>query len=179
MAAITPQKKRPSEHWASFDDWNCDGTREHIKEFIESINKTALLEHASTILGSSAVSISERFSMSQHWCCFEIAAPDNDRFLVARLRLPNPALSGIVVTDASTEYAIQCEVATMQFLRDKAKSVPISAVHAYEASGSTRAFSVGAAYMLVQGIHGTLLQDVEYPVDDLPVSLGSSPLCLR
>ena len=84
MAA--PKKRRPSERWASFDDWNYGGMRQRLEGFMASINKTALAEHASAVLGSPA-SMSEPFSAGQYWCCFELVAPD-DRLLVARVRLP-------------------------------------------------------------------------------------------
>ncbi|KAK0713353.1 hypothetical protein B0T26DRAFT_617917, partial [Lasiosphaeria miniovina] len=79
------KKMRPSERWASFDDWN-GGMRQRLEGFMASINKAALTEHASVVLGSPA-SMSEPFSAGQHWCCFELIAPDG-RFLVARVRLP-------------------------------------------------------------------------------------------
>jgi hypothetical protein len=55
-----PKKKKPSERWASFDDWDYDGMKERLEKFMASINKTALAEHAEIVL-NSPVSMSEPF----------------------------------------------------------------------------------------------------------------------
>lgn len=141
------KKKRPSERWASFDDWNYGGMRQRLEGFMASINKTALAEHASALLGSPA-SMSEPFSAGQYWCCFELVAPD-DRILIARVRLPKRPESS--ATDAAEEYLIQCGIATMKFLRENVKTVPSPTFYAYEALGSARAVNAGAAYMLIEG----------------------------
>jgi len=130
-----------------------------------SINKTALAEHASAVLGSPA-SMSEPFSAGQYWCCFELVAPD-DRLLVARVRLPKHPESN--ATDADEEYLIQCEVATMEFLRGSVRTVPLPRLHAYEAPGSARAISAGATYMLIEGFYGNSLQDIDHSIYNLPV----------
>ncbi|EJT74690.1 hypothetical protein GGTG_08528 [Gaeumannomyces tritici R3-111a-1] len=164
MAA--PKKRRPSERWTSFDDWNYGGMRQRLEGFMASISKAALTEHASVVLGSPA-SMSEPFSAGQHWCCFELVAPD-DRFLVARVRLPKHPESN--ATDTDEEYLIQCEVATMSFLRANVRTVPLPELYAYEAPGSTRAINAGATYMLIQGFYGNSLQDIDQSIYDLPVS---------
>ncbi|KAL8338910.1 hypothetical protein RB598_007292 [Gaeumannomyces tritici] len=164
MAA--PKKRRPSERWTSFDYWDYGGMKQRLEGFMASINKAALTEHASVVLGSPA-SMSEPFSAGQHWCCFEFVAPD-DRFLVARVRLPKHPESN--ATDTDEEYLIQCEVATMNFLRANVRTVPLPELYAYEAPGSTRATNAGATYMLIQGFYGNSLQDIDQSIYDLPVS---------
>ena len=140
-----------------------------------SINKTALTEHASVVLGSPA-SMSEPFSAGQYWCCFELVAPD-DRFLVARVRLPKHPQSS--ATDADEEYLIQCEVETMKFLRANVRTVPIPHLYAYEAPGSVRAINAGATYMLIEGCYGNSLQDVDHSIYNLPVSFTLLHLVYR
>ncbi len=95
-----PSKRRPSDRWSSFGDWNYGGMRQRLEGFMTSINKTALVEHASLVLGSPAC-MSEPFSAGQYWCCFELVAPD-DRFLIARVRLAKHPESP--TTDAVEEY---------------------------------------------------------------------------
>ncbi len=136
-----PKKRRPSERWASFGDWNYGGMRQRLEGFMASINKTGLMEHASAVLGSP-VSMSESFSASQYWCCFELATPD-DRLLVARVRLPKYPESD--ATDADEEYLIQCEVATTKFLQESVKTIPLPRLFAYEPLASARAVNAGAA----------------------------------
>ncbi|KAH6624982.1 hypothetical protein B0J18DRAFT_479693 [Chaetomium sp. MPI-SDFR-AT-0129] len=160
------KKMRPSKRWASFDDWNYGELRQRLEGFMASINKTALTEHASVVLGSPA-SMSKTFSAGQYWCCFELVAPD-DRFLVARVRLPKHPESN--ATDADEEYLIQCEVATMKFLRANSRTVPLPTLYAYEAPGSVRAINAGATYMLIEGFYGNSLQDIDHSIYNLPVS---------
>ncbi|KAK4146978.1 uncharacterized protein C8A04DRAFT_34528 [Dichotomopilus funicola] len=112
--------------------------------------------------------MSEPFSAGQYWCCFELVAPDDDRFLVARVRLPKHPESN--ATDADEEYLIQCEVAAMKFLRANSRTVPLPTLYAYEAPGSVRAINAGAAYMLIEGFYGNSLQDVDHSIYNLPVS---------
>lgn len=162
---------RPSKRWTSFDDWNYGGMRQRLEGFMASINKAALMEHASVVLSSTA-SMSEPFSAGQYWCCFELVAPDG-RFLIARVRLPKHPENN--TTDSDEEYLIQCEVATMKFLRANARTVPLPKLYAYEAPGSVRAINAGATYMLIEGFYGNSLQDVDHSIFNLPVS-SNSPL---
>jgi hypothetical protein len=163
-----PKKMLPSKRWTSFDDWNYGGMRQRLEGFMASINKTALTEHASAVLGSPAT-MSEPFSAGQSWCCFELVAPD-DRLLVARVRLPKHPES--YASDADEEYLIQCEVATMEFLRSNVRTVPMPTLYAYEAPGTARAINAGAPYMLIEGFYGNSLQDVDHGFYNLPVSFG-------
>ncbi|KAK3372046.1 hypothetical protein B0H63DRAFT_503437 [Podospora didyma] len=130
-----------------------------------SINKTALIEHASTVLGSPA-SMSEPFSAGQFWCCFELVTPDN-RFLIARVGLPNYSEGD--ATDAIEAYLIQCEAARMKFLRENVKTVPLPTLYTCEALGSARAINAGAAYMLIEGFHGYSLSNIDHNIYDLPI----------
>ncbi|KAK1250800.1 hypothetical protein MKX07_005355 [Trichoderma sp. CBMAI-0711] len=115
--------------------------------------------------------MSEPFSAGQHWCCFELVAPDDEsRFLIARVRLPKHPENIMSVPDEADEYLIQCEVATMKFLQAKVTAVPIPRLYAYEAPGSARAIAAGAAYMLIEGFHGNSLQDVNLNIYNLPIS---------
>ncbi|KAL6891163.1 hypothetical protein HDV57DRAFT_513613 [Trichoderma longibrachiatum] len=165
MAAA--MKKLPSERWTSYDDWDYGGMKQRLETFMSSINKAAITEHASTVL-DSPVSMSEAFSAGQYWCCFELVAPDQGRFLIARVRLPNHPASD--APEGADEYLIQCEVATMRFLQAKVTTIPMPRLYAYEASGSTRAIAVGATYMLIEGFHGNTLQDINLNIHNLPIS---------
>ncbi|UKZ76491.1 hypothetical protein TrVFT333_004197 [Trichoderma virens FT-333] len=163
----SPKKKLPSERWKSFGGWDYGGMKERLEGFMASINKAALIEHASTMVGSP-VSLSDPFSAGQSWCCFELVAPDH--LLIARVRLPKHPDSN--APDAADEYLVQCEVATMEFLQANIKTGPIQIpkIYAYEAPGSAKAIEVGASYMLIQGFYGNSLQDVNDSLYDLPIS---------
>jgi hypothetical protein len=173
MAA--PKKRLPSERWTSYDDWNYGGMKQRLQTFMSSINKAAITEHASAVL-DAPTSMSKPFSAGQHWCCFElVAADDESRFLIARVRLPKHPESSISAPDEADEYLIQCEVATMKLLHAKVTAVPIPRLYAYEAPGSARAIAAGAAYMLIEGFHGNSLQDVNLNIYNLPVSPRHPP----
>jgi len=133
-----------------------------------SINKTALTEHVSVVLGLPA-SMSEPFSAGQYWCCFELVTLD-DRFLIARVRLPKHPESN--ATDTDEEYLIQCEVATMEFLRANVGIVLLPKLYVYEAPGSARAINAGAIYMLIEGFYGNSLQDIDHSIYNLPVGFN-------
>jgi len=139
--------------------------KKRLEGFMATLNKTALTEHAESILGSS-VFMSEPFSAGQYWCCFECVAPDG-RLVIARVRLPKHPDSK--ASDEDEAYIMQCEVATMGFLRENVTTIPVPALYAFEAPGSARAAKAGAPYMLVEGFYGNSLQDVCGSVYNLPV----------
>ncbi|KEZ43205.1 Uncharacterized protein SAPIO_CDS4880 [Scedosporium apiospermum] len=164
----TPKKRRPSERWTSFDNWDYDGMKERLERFMASINNPALVEHAKIVL-NSPVSMSEPFSAGQYWCCFELVAPDG-RLIIARVRLPKHPDSKTSDSDGADEYLIRCEVATMGFLQANVTTIPFATLFAYEAPGSAKAVKVGATYMLIEGFYGNTLQDVDHSIYNLPVS---------
>ncbi|KAK3366912.1 hypothetical protein B0T24DRAFT_682088 [Lasiosphaeria ovina] len=98
--------------------------RQRLDGILASLNKAVMADHAAAVPGCSTVSISvsEAFSAGKHWCCFELVAPDDDdRFLVARVRLPRLVdRDSSNVTDVSTQEhifaqwtAVQAELAAV------------------------------------------------------------------
>ncbi|KAK3943052.1 hypothetical protein QBC46DRAFT_378825 [Diplogelasinospora grovesii] len=161
---MEPTKKRPSERWTSYEDWDYNGMKERLEGFMASLKKTALVEHAEQLL-ESPVSMSESFSAGQHWCCFELVA-SNGRLVIARVRLPKHPDSN--VDENAEEDLIRSEVATMKFLQNHVMTVPVPTLYASELPGSPRAVAAGAAYMLIEGFHGNSLQDANHDMYNLP-----------
>ncbi|KND91973.1 hypothetical protein TOPH_03289 [Tolypocladium ophioglossoides CBS 100239] len=161
-----PRKRRPSERWTSFDDWNYDGMKERLEGFMASINKKSLTAHAEAVL-NSPLSMSDAFSAGQYWCCFELVAPDS-RLIIARVRLPKHPNSS--ASDADEEYLIQCEAATMKFVQANVATIPVPTLYACEMPGSPRAAEAGAAYILIEGFYGNAVQDINHSIYDLPNS---------
>lgn len=143
--------------------------KQRLESFMESIHKPTLLEHVERVTGKIA-NMSDPFSAGQFWCCFEFILDDNS-LIIARARLPRHPDTDEDATDDSELYAIQCEVATMEFLQHKTTSVPAPRLYAYEAPNSRQATTVGACYMLIEGFYGNTLQDVKFDVCDLPVRI--------
>ncbi|KAL7816781.1 hypothetical protein V8C44DRAFT_263466 [Trichoderma aethiopicum] len=165
----TPNKTLPSTHWQSLND-HPSPQNHHLSTFLSTINKNPLINHASEILGSPA-SMSTAFSAGHYWCCFELtttSSSSDDSFLIARIRLPQHPENKH--SDDEEEYLMQCEVATMAFLVETIKSIPMPKLYAYEPPSSTRAADVGAAYMLIQGFYGNTLQDVNLNIYNLPIT---------
>lgn len=171
-----PKKQRPSDRWNSFDDWKDNGPmRSRLERFMASSNKNALKSHIEKLL-RSPVNLSDRFSAGKYWCCFEFSAPDDRRLVIARVRLPkHPEHQGKDdhAEEAET-YVVQCEVATMAFLRDKVKTFPFPKCYAVEKPGSEQARRVGASYMLIKGFFGNTVEHTGGEVWDLPVGFSSS-----
>lgn len=100
--------------------------------------------------------------------------------MIARIRLPRHPEANELVDAASERYAIECDVATMEFLQDNVKTVPAPKLYAYEPTESENARRVGACYMLIEGFYGNTLQDVEFDVYGLSVrQLVEHCLCCR
>ena len=114
--------------------------------------------------------MSEPFSAGQYWICFEIIADDGS-LVIARVRLPRHPDTPATITEEDESYAIGCEVTTMEFVRQKLPTIPIPRVYAYEGPGSRLAAEAGAAYMLLEGFRGNTLQDVEFNMCTLSVSI--------
>ncbi|KAF2805991.1 uncharacterized protein BDZ99DRAFT_466286 [Mytilinidion resinicola] len=165
MATIT--KPCPSTNWTSYDAWGYDGMKERLERFMGSIDKSALLEHVEQVTGKAAT-MSDPFSASQFWCCFEFILSD-ESLIIARVRLPRHPESNDDVNEESELYAIECEVATMRFVQGKATSVPSPCLYAYAGPGSQQAAKVGACFMLIEGFYGNTLQDVKFDICDLPI----------
>ncbi|KAF2498506.1 hypothetical protein BU16DRAFT_570967 [Lophium mytilinum] len=165
MAPIT--KRCPSTNWTSYDSWDYDGMKERLELFMSSIDKSALLKHVEQVTGK-ATTMSEPFSAGQFWCCFEFILSD-ESLVIARVRLPRHPESNERVSDESELYAIECEVATMQFVHERITSVPSPCLYAYATPGSQQATDVGACYMLIEGFYGNTLQDVKFDICDLPI----------
>ncbi|KAK0714722.1 hypothetical protein B0H67DRAFT_490749 [Lasiosphaeris hirsuta] len=161
-----PVKTFPSERWSSFTCCGSDEEEASLRGFIESVNKPALIEHALDILGVT-MTISEPFSIGQSWCCLELVAPDRESFIIARLQVSQDPEG---TSDLSNSYAIECEVATMAYVRDNVEGVTVPKVYAYEGPGSAGAAKVGAVYMLIEGFFGNTAADVELQLYNLPIA---------
>ncbi len=162
----------PSRRWTSFDGWDYNGMKERLQAALERINRPALLHHAERIKGQKVV-MSEPFSAGQYWICFEMVAEDHS-LIIARVRLPRHPDLPATVREEDESYSIACEVATMEFVRQRVPAVPVPCVYACEGSGSQLAADAGAVYMLLEGFRGNTLQDVEFDICKLPVSKAKS-----
>ncbi|KAK4130796.1 hypothetical protein BT67DRAFT_452142 [Trichocladium antarcticum] len=158
----------PSKRWSSFDGWDYNGMRERLQAALDNIDKPALLRHAERIKGQQVI-MSEPFSAGQYWICFEMIAEDGS-LVIARVRLPRHPDVPATVREEDEEYGIACEVATMEFVRQRLSAIPIPCLYAYEGPGSQLAADVGATYMLLEGFYGNTLQDVEFDICNLPVA---------
>jgi hypothetical protein len=141
--------------------------KERLEAAINSINKAALIQHAEKIKGQK-VRMSQPFSAGQYWICFELIAED-ESLIIARLRLPRHPDAPPMVDEDDEAYAIKCEVATMDFIRQRLPGVPIPELHAYEGPRSQRAIDAGAVYMPLEGFLGNTLQDIESDICNLSV----------
>ncbi|KAI1188976.1 hypothetical protein F5B17DRAFT_393082 [Nemania serpens] len=112
------------------------------------------------------LAMSQPFSAGQYWICFEIVAEDRS-LVIARVRLPRHPDTPVTVTEEDEAYAIACEVATMELVRQRLTAVSLPCVYAYESVGSQLASHVGAPYMLLEGFYGNTLQDVEFDICSL------------
>ena len=63
----------------------------------------------------------------------------------------------------------------MECVRQGLSAISVPRLYAYDGPGSQLAADVGAVYMLLEGFHGNTLQDVEFDMCNLPVSLRLSP----
>jgi len=144
---------------------------ERLQRFMASIDKKAIVAHATDIMGE-LVTMSESFAAGQYWCCFELVGAWSGKLAIARVRLPRHPDGTDAVTEESELYSIECEVATMRFLNDRTPklSVPVPNLYAYERPGSERATAVGAMYMVIEGFYGNTLEDVYFNICHLPVS---------
>ena len=133
----------------------------------------ALLRHAERIKGQKVV-MSEPFSAGQYWICFEMVVED-DSLVIARVRLPRHPDVPATLREEEEAYGISCEVATMECVRQGLSAISVPRLYAYEGPGSQLAADVGAVYMRLEGFHGNTLQDVEFDMCNLPVSLRLSP----
>lgn len=168
MATEEKPKILPSTRWSSFRRWNYSGMRERLKGHIEKLDTSILARHAQQILGQK-VTISDPFSAGQYWICFEMVAEDGS-LIIARVRLPRHPSLPATCSDEDERYLIDCEVATMNFVRQNLPGVKIPRLYAYEGAASSLAAAAGAAYMLLEGFYGNTLQDIEFDICNLPVS---------
>ncbi|KAJ4306164.1 hypothetical protein N0V88_000960 [Collariella sp. IMI 366227] len=158
----------PSSQWTSFDGWDYNGMKERLETLLSKLKKPILIRHAELITGQK-VTMSEPFSAGQYWMCFELVA-DNGTLIIARVRLPRHPDMPSTVTEEDELYSIECEVATMQFVRHRLLNVPLPRVYAYASPGSKAAVEVGAAYMFLEGFYGNTLQDVGLDICSLPMA---------
>jgi len=142
--------------------------KERLEVALEQIDKPALVRHAERIKGQK-VTMSQPFSAGQYWICFEMVAEDGS-LVIARVRLPRHPDVPVTVSEEDEAYAIACEVATMEFVRQRLHVVSLPRVYAYEGVGSQLAVDAGAVYMLLEGFHGNTLQTVEFDICNLQVS---------
>ncbi|KAK3682840.1 hypothetical protein B0T22DRAFT_502042 [Podospora appendiculata] len=145
----------PSKRWTSFDGWDYNGMRERLQAALDNIDRPALLRHAERIKGQKI--------------CFEMIAEDGS-LVIARVRLPRHPDVPATVREEDEAYGITCEIATMEFVRQRLSAIPIPCLYAYEGPGSQLAADVGATYMLLEGFYGNTLQDVEFDICNLPVA---------
>ena len=152
--------------------------KERLEAAIEKIDKTVLIQHAESIKGQK-VTMSQPFSAGQYWVCFEMVAED-ESLIIARLRLPRHPDAPTTVADDDESYAIDCEITTMKFVRQKLPHIPVPHVYAYESPESHLALAAGASYMLIEGFYGNTLQDVESDICNLSVrNTTSKPLVVH
>lgn len=160
-------KVPPSARWTSYDSWNYNGMKERLEMFMSTLNKSTLVQHAEHVMGQK-YSISEPFSAGEYWACFELIAEDGN-LVIARVRLPRHPDSADAVNEQSELYSITCEIATMNFLREKVTTVPFPSLYAYAGPGSQWATDAGAIYMLIEGFYGNTLLDIQFDICSLPV----------
>jgi hypothetical protein len=172
MAASWTLGELPSKRWTSFDGWDYNGMKERLEVAIGQINKPALIGHAELIKGQK-VAMSEPFSAGQYWICFKMVVEDGS-LVIARVRLPCHPDVPVTISDEDEAYATACEVATMEFVRQKVHAVSLPYVYAYEELGSQRAVDAGATYMLLEGFYGNNLQNVEFDICNLEASNSSA-----
>ncbi|KAJ8126132.1 hypothetical protein O1611_g7507 [Lasiodiplodia mahajangana] len=165
MAEIKVSEEPPSRRWTSFDSWDYNGMKERLETALGRIDKLALVRHAERIKGKK-LTMSQPFSAGQYWVCFEMIAEDGS-LIIARVRLPRHPDISATVTEEDEAYAIACEVATMEFIRQRLSVVSLPRVYAYEGVGSQLAAHAGAPYMLLEGFYGNTLQDVEFNICNL------------
>jgi hypothetical protein len=117
---------------------------------------------------------SKPFSAGQYWICFEMVAED-DSLVIASVRLPRHPDVPATVREEDEAYSIACEVATMEFVRQRLSEISVPCLYTYEGPGSQLAADAGAAYMLLEGFYGNTLQDVAFDTCSLSVSLMLLP----
>ena len=146
--------------------------KERLQDSLGQINRESILQHAQQVRGVS-MKWSEPFSAGQYWVCFELVADDNS-LVIARARLPHHPDTPAVVTEEDEEYLMQCEVATMEYVKQKLPSVKIPTLCACASPGSQHAKQAGAPYMLIEGFYGNSLLDVMFDITQLPVGCFES-----
>ncbi|KAL6695870.1 hypothetical protein J3F84DRAFT_372241 [Trichoderma pleuroticola] len=169
MAASKPSGELPSRRWTSFDGWDYNGMKERLQAALAKIDKNALIHHAQRIKGQQLI-MSQPFSAGQYWICFEMVAQDKS-IVIARVRLPRHPDIPTTISEEDVPYAIDCEVAAMEFVRLRLNTVSLPRVYACEGVESQQAAIAGAPYMLLEGFYGNTLQDVEFNMCDLPMSI--------
>lgn len=143
--------------------------KERLDEFLaKKLDTSVLVRHAEQVL-QQTVTLSDPFSAGQYWVCLEMVAQDQ-RLVIARVRLPRHPDAPVTYSSEHDRYLIDCEVATMKFVRQSLPGIKIPRLYAYEAAGSSYASSAGAPYMLIESFYGNTLQDVKFDICDLPVS---------
>ncbi|KAI0190167.1 hypothetical protein EV127DRAFT_365470 [Xylaria flabelliformis] len=161
MPPIKAFEELPSKRWTSFDDWDYNGMKERLQAALGRIDKRSLVRHAEHIKGQK-LTMSQPFSAGQYWICFEMVAVTRTGpgLVIARVRLPRHPNIPVTVTEEDEAYTIACEVATMEFIRQRLSAVSLPHVYAYEGVGSQLATYVGAPYMLLEGFYGNTLRDL-------------------
>ncbi|KAL2891241.1 Phosphotransferase enzyme family protein [Ceratocystis lukuohia] len=159
----------PSARWTSFANWDYNHLHERLHYILGVIDKPALIRHAESIKGQK-FTMSEPFSAGQNWICFEMVGQDDGSLIIARVRLPRHPDYPFPISDAEKQYALECEVSTMRYVRCRLPDIPVPEVYAYEGPASPLAASVGAVYMLIQGFYGNTLFDMYPDIRDLPNS---------
>ncbi|KAF2964503.1 hypothetical protein GQX73_g9074 [Xylaria multiplex] len=146
-----------SDLWTGADDWGTDD-KFYIEahKFFNAVDWQALALIATDCRDGIQCSWvgTDKFSMGQTYMVRRLDFVDGVRW-VARLRLPQEATFCSIETEYS-RGAFEIEVASMKFFKSKS-TIPVPELFAYDRDPSNR---VGAAYMLMEYIHGTSAYDL-------------------
>ncbi|CAK1356491.1 unnamed protein product [Cercospora beticola] len=126
---------------------------ERVTDFVKSVDWDALRRHAQSVRGV-ACELSQSYSTGLDNVVRKIDFADGVQW-VARLRMPDMG-EAIRRELLSARRTMEVEIVTMAYLR-KHTSIPVPGVHTYCLDANTK---VGAPYMFMDYIHGTVAQDL-------------------
>ncbi|KAH6646233.1 hypothetical protein BKA67DRAFT_97034 [Truncatella angustata] len=150
-----------SEAWIGADATQPDSVfHERAASFVATVNWDALLSIASHLRSGMPCKISDKFSVGQFNMVRRIIFDDEVSW-VARLRMPPVSAVPTDREAASVATVIDIEVAGMKFIRAKT-DLPVPAVHTYNTEQHN---AVGAPYILMDYIHGTVASELRLAKD--------------
>ncbi|GAB1311967.1 hypothetical protein MFIFM68171_02177 [Madurella fahalii] len=154
-----------SAAWTCGDEYGGEGEyADRIDQFIDKINKNALLSYASLLRGNQPCTLSSEFSVGHFNLVRKIQFDDGVEW-IARLRMPPMADHGNgMISPPSWERIfldMQSELATMEFVRQNT-DIPIPRVYAHDLDDQN---AVGCPFSIIEYIHGNTAEDVSrtYP----------------